>query len=613
MRPSLAGLLGLAALPLPAAAQTLVLPEIVVSANRAPTAAESTGSTVSVLPEASIEADGRPLAIDQLGSLPGVAVQQNGPAGTVSGFTLRGAPQQYVRVIVDGIEISDPTAPQVTPSLSNLLSDDISRVEVVQGSQSALYGGQAVAGVVDITSARPTRDGIESRALLEGGSNSTIRGRYAFTARDDRGDFALTLSTLETDGFSAAEEADGNTEADGYATTRISTSGTFHATDALSLFGSAFWQTEDGDYDGTDFATGTPIDLPNTFTAESWGLRGGAEFTAFETLENTLALSWYRIDRTQKNEFGPFTTDGARTRIEYLGALQLRPSLGLQFGADYTRETSDTNFSDDESNDIAGLFAQANWSPVEALTLNAALRQDQHSEFGGYTTGRLTAAYQLPSDTVLRASLGTGFRPPSNFELFDAFSGNPDLDPETSRSADIGVEQGFAGDRGKLGATWFWLSIDDLIEFDDPTQRYVQTDGTSESQGLELAAAWALTDALTLSGNYTYTDARQPDGSARNRVPRHAINLSLDGAATERLTLGLGLRYVADYVDATGPAETKGFESSYLVANARVAYAVTDQTELYVRAENLFDAQYQTARGYSTSDQAFFFGVTGRF
>ena len=610
--PILSGLLALAAAP--AAAQTLTLPDIIVSANRTPTAADATGATVSVLTEGQLQDDGRPFILDQIGSLPGVSVQQNGPAGTVSGFTLRGAPQQYVRVMVDGIEISDPTAPQVSPSLSNLLTDDVSRVEVLQGSQSALYGGQAVAGVIDITTPRPTENGIENRLLLEGGSYSTFRGRYTLAGRVDRGDFAVSIANYQSDGFSAAEEGDGNSEKDGYNTTRLSASGTFYATDTVSLFGSAFWQTEDGDFDGeTEGPPAATFDLPNTFTADSWGLRGGASFTALERLENTLALSWFNIDRKQNNQFGPYTSEGERARAEYLGGWRFSDALVLQFGADYTHETSDSNFSDKEANWIAGAFAQADWSPIEALTLNAALREDHHSEFGNYTTGRLTAAYALPTATVLRASLGNGFRAPSNFELFDPFSGNPDFKPETSLSADVGFEQGFFGGRGTATATYFWLQIDDLIEYDNATGIYFQTGGNSKSQGLELSAAYALTDVVTLSGTYTYTDARKPDGSRRDRVPLHVFNFGLDGNATDRVTLGLGLRYVSGYVDTAGPVDTCCFDEDYWVANARVAYALTDEAALYLRAENLFDEQYQTARGYSTSDRAFYFGVTGTF
>jgi vitamin B12 transporter len=608
---------------LPAAAQTVVLPDIIVSANRTATAAAATGASVSVLTEDRIADDGRPFALDLLTTLPGVSVQQNGPAGTVSGFAIRGAPQQYVRVLVDGIEISDPTGPQVSPYLQGLLLDDISSIEVLKGSQSALYGAQAVAGVIDVTSPRPTEPGLETRYLLEGGSYASRRGALTVSGLGERGDFALTAAHLATDGFSAAEEADGNGEADGYDTTRVSGNGTLYLNDTASLFGSAFYQTEDGDYDGT--LDGVPVDAPNTFDTRTWGLRGGSGF-ATGPVEHEVALSYFDIHR-RLDEVDPlfgasrYVTDGDRVRVEYLGAWSATESVDLQFGADYSRETTDSSFasgfgttsSGEQTSWIAGLFAQADWAPVDALTVNAALRQDRHSEFGGELTGRLTAAYALPSDTVLRGSVGTGFVPPSNYQLFDAFSGNPDLDPETSRSADIGLSQGFAADRGQATATLFWLEIDDLIEFDDATFRFTQTDGTARSQGLELAAAWALTDALTLSGAYTYTDARTADDARRNRIPRHALNLALDGAATDRVNLGLGVQYMGDYFDATGPQDTAGFASDFVVVNARVGYEITPQAELYLRAENLTDTEYQTARGFSTAEQSFYFGLRGVF
>jgi vitamin B12 transporter len=601
----------------PVAAQTIVLPDIVVSANRTPTAAEATGASVSVLTESDLAADGRPFVLEPLSTVPGVTIQQNGPPGTLSGFAIRGAPQQYVRVQVDGIEISDPTGPQVTPYLQGLLVDDVSRIEVLKGSQSALYGAQAVAGVIDISSTRATEPGLAGRYLLEGGSYGTFRGAATLAGMNDKGDFALTLAHLKTDGFSAAEELDGNDEEDGYDGTRVSGNGTLYVSDTVALFASAFYQDESGDADSAGFPPST-FDSANTYDSRSWGARGGVSFVA-AGVESSLALSYYDVHRENDDElFGPFITDGGRTRAEYLGLYALSQQVALQFGADYTRETAESNFSDQTETWDAGGFVQADWSPNDAVTINAALRQDQHSEFGSHTTGRLTGAWALPSATVLRASLGTGFLPPSNFQLFDAFSGNPDLDPETSTSADVGVTQGFAGGRGTASATLFWLEIEDLIEFvgnDVPPNfgRYEQTDGTSRSQGLELSAGWALTEALALTGGYTYTDAKLPDGERRDRIPRHVLNAALDGAVTPRINVGLGVQYFGDYYDASGPQDTAGFARDFLVVNARVGYEITEQAELYLRAENLTDAQYQTARGYSTSDQAFYFGIRGVF
>ena len=598
------------------AQQPILLETIVVSANRSESEAARTGADVSVVTESTFQSEGRPFALEYLDALPGVTVQRSGPAGTVSGFAIRGAPQQYVRVEIDGIEISDPTGPQVAPSLSGLLVDDMSRIEVLKGSQSALYGGQAVAGVIAITSPRATEDGFEARYLLEGGTYGTARGRVSLAGRDERGDVVFTLAHYETDGFSAAEEDDGNTEDDAYRTTRLSASGTLYATDTVSIFASAFQQVEDGDFDG---GPGPGGDAPNTFEQTSWGARSGVDFEAFGVIENQVAVSYFDIERDTDSfdpVFGPseFNTDGDRVRVEYTGRYDVSDRLGIQFGADWTKERSKSNFSDGtESNSITGLYGQADWSPVEALTVNAALRFDEHSEFGGYTSGRLTAAYQLLPDTILRGSLGNGFRAPSNFELFDGFSGNPDLEPETSVSADIGLEQSFAGGRGSAQATLFYLRIDDLIEFDPDTSVYFQTDGTSESRGLELSAAWDLTETLTLSGAYTYTDAELPDGSRRDRIPRNELAASLDGAVTDSIDVGGGIRAVNGYIDDSTDVESANFEESFVVVDARVAWNVTDAAQVYLRVENLLDAQYQTARGYGTSDRAWFFGVTGLF
>jgi len=598
---------------IPTGVEETVLPDIIVSANRTPTPAESTGSAVSVITEQDIVDDGRPFVLDILATKPGVSVSQAGPAGTTSGFAIRGAPQQYVRVTVDGIEISDPTSTQVQASLSGFLLDDVSRIEILKGSQSALYGGQAVAGVVDITSPRATEDGLQSTYLLEGGTYGTARAAYSLAGRNDRGEFALTVAHLKTDGFSAADEADGNTEPDGYDGTRVSASGTFRATDTLSIFGSAFTQHESGDFDGDDPVTFALTDRDNTYDATTWGARAGIDLTT-GGLESRAAISWYDIDRaTDEEDLGRSTFQGDRLKLEYLGDYTLSDALLLQFGADWSRETAKTTspYGDARGDaDDFGVFGQAIWQPTAALTLTAALRDDNHSEFGNYPTGRLSAAWSAAPATTIRASVGTGFRAPSLYELFSPDFGNPDLDPETSVSADLGIEQGFAGGRGQASATLFLLDIDDLIDFVDT--RYEQAPGTSKSRGIELAGSYDVTDAVSLTGTYTYTDARYANGNRRVRVPLHDLNLGVQATPTARLTAGVEVEYAAGLPDEPFAASV-AWRSDYTLVNARLAYAVTEAAQLYLRAENLFDEEYQTVEGYATSGSAVYFGVRGTF
>lgn len=623
MRPFiLAAVLPGVALPLAAAAQTaapgLVLDPITVTANRTPTDLSRSGSSVSILTESGMQADGRPFVLQQIRDLPGVTVNQSGPAGSISGFAVRGATAQYVRVEVDGIEISDPSGTQVAPSLSGLLVDDASRVEVLKGSQSALYGGQAVGGVISVTSPRPTGPGFRNSLLLEGGSYSTFRGAYTLTGMTDRAEFALTGAHLQSDGFSTAEELDGNDEDDDYRTTRLSGSGRFHLTGQADLFAAGFWQRQEGNFDN---GAGPGQDADNPYATDNWGLRGGADFTTDAGLENTLALSYYDIDR-DLTQFGTQSTfKGHRTKAEYLGGWDVSDAVGLQFGADWTREESESTWDPDEENWIAGAWMQGTWTPVEAFVFNAAFRADDHSEFGYYPTARATFAWLVTPETTIRGALANGFRAPSNYELFSVY-GNPDLQPEESVSADIGVSRRFA-DRGEVGATLFWLEIEDLIEFEnltaDPWGRYVQTNGTTRSRGLELSAAWEFDELFALRGAYTYTDTETPDGTPINRVPKHDLSLTATGAY-KRLSYDLGADFIRDYVDdsavdfVTGePIRSNGWADDFVVVNARIAYAVTDDAEVYVRAENLFDETYQTSRGYGTSDRAFYAGVTARF
>jgi vitamin B12 transporter len=607
---ALASLLGSAA----ATAQTIVLEDIVISPGRAPIAADRTGATVSTITADEIARQARPFALDYLTQLPGLAVTQAGPPGMVAGFTLRGVPQQYVRLRIDGIEVSDPTGPQVAPALGGLLAGDIGRAEVLKGSQSALYGGQAVGGVIEITTLRPDRAGVEQRLSLEAGRYATLRGSYGVAARTDRTDAALTVQGLRTDGFSAAEEAAGNIEADGYETWRLSGSAGHWIGDDLRLFASGFVQREDGEQDAFgEVAPGffAPVDANEDFEYRSWGARFGAD-PPLGPMASTFTAARFDIDRRFfANGVRTSRFEGSRDTIDYLGRLDAAPGLALQFGADWNRERA--RFAADggrERSSIAGAFGQATWIPVEPATLGLALRHDEHSEFGGYTTGRLTAAYVLPTDTVLRASVGTGFRPPSLFELFGPF-GNPGLDPEASLSWDAGVEQRLASKRARLSATVFRLDIDDIIGFG--FAGYEQVPGTARSRGVEVAGTWAATDQLSLTAAYTYTDAELPGGARRPRVPRHDAVLGLDARPIDRLTLAASLRRVADVVEGTAPPGQPDLVGNFTRVDARAAYAVTDAAEVYLRAENLLDEQYQTARGYGTADRSFFFGVASRF
>ncbi len=609
--PTTALLLATAATPVlapHASAQTFRLDEIVVIAHRTPTEAARTGTSVTVVERPALAAAGGDSVGEVLARQPGLHFHQNGGQGQVSGFSLRGLPQAYVPVHVDGIEISEPSSPQPLASLSGLPARAFDRVEVLKGSQSALWGGRAVGGVISLETTAPERDGFSGEIRSEAGSYGTVGGTLGLGVAGDGGDIRFILDSLTTDGFSAADEADGNSEDDGYRRRRLSFSGNLYPSETLRLFASGFINDEEGEYDAAfPFA-----DSDDRFEIRSRGLRAGGEIGIGAT-RHTLSASWFDIERSffGPNAFGGPST-GERLTFDYLGEVELTPEISLIGGADHRRERA-VNDDDTSRAWLTGAFLQGTYSRG-GTTLSAALRQDEHSEFGGHTTGRITAAHEFPTGTVLRASLGTGFRPPSLYELFSQY-GNPDLEPETSLSYEVGIEQILAEGRGRAGATLFRVEVDDLILFDSacnpPFGCYAQaTGGTSVSDGLELFADYMVTDVITVSASYTYTDAEQAENGGsirRSRVPRHDLALGIDAEWEGRFGFGVEVRRVEDTVENGLPLD------DYTLVGARAHYVLSETAEITLRAENLLDSDYQVARGYGTAGRSAYLGLVARF
>lgn len=596
--------------PVSASAQdVIVLDEITASANLESIAIERSGSSVTVLTGDQIRASGETRVTDILARLPGVDVTTTGPMGTRTGITLRGASQNYVSVLVDGIEVTDPSITQVAFDFGTLAATDISRIEVLKGSQSALYGSEAIGGVIQITTRRASKPGIEHSAALEYGSYASRAASYSFATMGDDHELAFTLSHVATDGFSAADENAGNTEADGYRANRLSFYGHRDLDGGARIGVSGFAEVNSGDYDefgGTGGDGAPPYDEYND--NRSHGLRAFAEFSA-GAIDHTVNLTWFDAHRVSTYEGFPAIYDGTRAKIAYQGGTDIGVASRLVFGADWTRETAKDNFGFSGDNTVAGLFGEFRWSPSEAFDLTASLRHDDHSQFGGHTTGRLAAAYRPRGDLTIRASVGSGFRAPSLYELYSGY-GDPTLTPETSLSADLSVEKSFAND-GYLRATAFTLEVDDLIDFDFTATGcsmgpgcYGQVPGLSRRTGLELEGGFALGDAVRIDGSYTYTDSATSASSSWGAVPRHDFGLSVTAEITPALSGTLSAQLAADRQNGL---------PDYGVANATLTRDFGSGAEGYLRVENLFNAEYQTVPGYGTSDRAFHVGLRKSF
>ena len=511
---ALAGLLPHASL----AQDVFVLDDIVISANVVPQEINRTGASVEVLSLGEL-VEGPLTVTDALDFQPGVSFSANGGIGSVATVRVRGLSSQYLGVRIDGIDVADPSAPQTQFDFGGLTTSDLGRIELVKGPQSALYGSEAVAGVVDITTFRGTgEDGVSGQISAEVGSFGFVNGSLGVASRAERGGLAFNISRLTTQGISARA---GDDERDGFDQTFLSLTGDYLVTDNVELGFSAFYRDSDIEIDSSS------ADNSGENFSEQIGARVFASFDLFGG-EHTLSYSYFDIERRDP---GGFATEfnGDREQIAYLGTFNTDIGI-LSFGLDRTEESIDNSF-EAGSTTIYSVFSELLAPVNDDIDLAASVRLDDNSNFGQNVSGRLAVAWQVAPETTVRAVAGSGFRAPAPVEQFASF-GNPDLEVERSYTLELGVEQRF-GSRGSIEVTGFYTEIDNLIDFDGAAAFcgsgfgcFVQSTGTTISQGVEVLGSYALTDRIDLFGSYTYTDAETEDVRLV-RVPKHDIVLGL--------------------------------------------------------------------------------------
>jgi len=583
------------------AQESFVLDEIVASAGLLPVAVNRTGATVETVDGETV-AQGEQSVAQTLDRLPGVSLTSNGGLGSTATLRLRGLGGSYIGVRVDGMDMTDPSSTQTTFNFGTLTKGLPGRIEVLKGAQSAVYGSDAIAGVVDITTWRPEGLGFSGRAEVEAGSDHTYSGTLSFGQASERGEVALTLSHVTSDGYSARSSDD---EEDGYEQSVLTLSAAYDLTDSVRLGFSTLYSDGTADFDRS--ATDPTGEMDETRK----GARAFAQISA-GAVTHEISVAWTETERVDGSAPMFYTRDftGERRVLEYLGTAEINSDVRLAFGADWTEEKAKLDDEDYDA-DNGAAFGEVQYAATDALDLSLSLRYDSYSDFDDQLSGRGAMAWRLQDDLILRAVLGTGYRAPSLYERFNSSFGNPDLDPETSRSAEIGLEKRY-GTASFAKATLFYTEIDDLIDYDLSTYTYNQVEGTTRSRGIELSGRYGVTDRFAVFGNYTYTDADTPSGRMV-RVPRHDLNLGVEAGFTDRLSGTLALQQVADAVDYTDAYPDTGDLDDYTVVNASVSFAVSDKAEAYVRLENLFDEDYETIRGYNTSDRAVFVGLRASF
>ncbi len=620
-----------------AAATAEPIENIVTTASRSAVAASRVGSTFSVVDRALIERRQAVMIADILQDLPGVAVSRLGGPGSQTQLRLRGAEANHVLVLIDGVAVNDPTAADEF-SFEQLTSWDIDRIEVIRGPQSALWGSDAVAGVINFITRRAGAEPFGAAGFAEAGSADSRRAGVRAGGRQGRFSGMASLSWFATDGENIARSG---AERDGYENLSAGVTAGFAASDALRFDISARHTDASADFDET-FSTGLPADADLVSDTRHLYLRGSTELLLHDgRWRQQLSTAWADSER-ENRDTGKLTDRSAGERLElsYQSSWELGREPGhyrLTAAIDYDRETFSQAFPGNpflaaadqrQERDTTGLVAEFQARPAPGLDLSASLRRDDHSDFKDKTSVRVTAAWQrTASDTRLHASFGTGMKKPTFTELFGffpaSFVGNPDLKPEESRGFDIGIEQGLFDSRLRADLSWFYAELEDEIQtvfLPGFLASVINSDGRSRRQGVELELRARPVAGLQLRGSYTYTDASEPAASGGRqreiRRPRHMAALNLDYAfAADRAGVNLNLSYTGAQLDldfSRFPSPLVRLDE-YLLVNLAASYAVSEQLTVYARADNLFDTGYENAFGYRSPGAAFHAGLRVAF
>ncbi|MDG1022110.1 MAG: TonB-dependent receptor [Emcibacteraceae bacterium] len=588
---------------------------IIVTANRRPQPLSQIGSSVSVLTEADLERGQQPFVLDALESLPGVSTSQNGSFGGSASISIRGAGGDNTVLLIDGVQVNDASAPGGAFNFATLDTYNISRIEVLRGPQSILYGSDAIGGVVNIIT-KTGGEGLGGKIFVEGGSFNTRRAGASLYGGTDKIGFNISASGLDTDGISEADENNGNTEADGLSSYTFAGKLTAQLTETFQLEALGNYTDTNGFYDAFDFVASVPFDgsmLQTNATDQFAGVvRGNLELLDGR-FTNTLSAEYSEINRTLLGDFDPFLATGTRTNIDYLGVLTVNQDWTVTGGLQHEKTKSEGN--SESSFDINSVFGELAFTGFENLVITAGTRYDDHQTFGGNASSRITASYTVDqTGTKILANWGQGFRAPSISQLTFAwltFSGiNEDLNPETSTGFEVGFVQPLAGDRVTVGATYFHQKVNDKITYVNFTDGYDNIDKTL-SKGIEFTASANVTDTISVNANYTYTDAKDvTDGNEVPliREPKHLISGSIQWNPIEKLSTSLLVTHNGEEQQLDGSTLAK-----WTRVDVRVSYELMEDLNVYGRVDNVLNTEYQYIPNYGTPDRSFFMGLRKTF
>jgi len=602
--------------------------DVTVTASRTPIEIIKAGSSVTILNRDQIEQSQASNISDLLRGVAGLHVSQQGSRGALTQIRVRGAEANQLLVLIDGIEVND-ISQDGGFNFAHLQTDQIKRIEIVRGPQSALWGNDALAGVINIITLDNNADGSEFSVNAETGSHNYQKTGISYRYGSDKAQFQIALNHLSTDGTNISRQG---REEDGYSSTTFAINTDIHATENLVVNATVRLTESTTEFDGFDFfTTGLPIDANNKTDSKQGYARISFDLQGFEG-KHRQRFSIARTDTDNNSDTGGTQNNisrGVKDQIQYQGNVIL-DNQTLNFIAEYEKEDYEQRGFDagfGNPNRDLGIttksFALEYRYNGEAWHFSASLRQDDNSDFGNATTYRVSANWLTPIENLyVYSSFGRASKNPSfteRFGFFDTFIGNPDLEPELSDSWEIGIKhiQGTFNTNLSYFRSKLKNEINGFV-FDPGTFAFTAANRKADShrQGAEIEMSWLVTSQLSLNASYTYLDSRFEDVTGRTldevRRPNYVASLSTQ-YNWEKTNINLRVNFNGRQKDdffPPFPASPQRVElGSYTLVNIAGGHQITDSLQITARIENAFDDEYEEVFGFKSAGFAAYAGL----
>jgi len=611
------------------------LDDVVVSATKTEIDPKETGASISIIEEEQVENRGERSVIEALHSVPGLTVYRQGAPGGVSTLFIRGADSKNMLVLIDGVEVNDPSGIDRSFDFANLTTDNIERIEVIRGAQSTLYGSDATGGIINII----TKKGKGKPSLTlkaEAGSYNSFRESLTVNGGSDDAHYSFGIARIDTKGFSTAARepgTSGHMDEDGYTNTTFSGRTGYRITDSTWLTHVLRYTDADAELDD-----GAYYDDPN-YAQSSKQISSALSLDQelFIWWSHKIILSYMNIERryedktddAEPSEFTKSWYEGTHHKAEWQHIFSIGDVDEITMGAEMQENsTTSTTYSDigfgasTDQFDERDIWERAAYIQNHLKLMNrifaiAGIRYNDHETFGNEITYSLSGSIISPLlDTRLKGNYATGFRAPVMTQIYDTAytTGNPDLKPETSITWDIGISQPIMNGKFIFEVTYFETEYKNKIDINDAFTQYINKEEVI-TKGIECALHFAPADTLSFDAAYTYLPiAKDMENYERLiRRPRHQGSLHTNWKFLPGGNLNLGINYMGKRDDAwydESIFDTRDVKmDEYYTIDISTSYWLLESIQVFGRIENMLNEDYEFPIGYNTPGRSYYAGL----